>query len=130
MHETHLSSLGLSNSYPPFVSRRHHNPAPAHIRNTQNPTYQIRPKNTATSKMAPEEKNKGAIAAPIPSGTEKEEDEEENEEGWEDAEPDNGEETPAVCLFCPEVFPVPEKVFEHCGATHGFNFKKTREELG
>lgn len=65
------------------------------------------------------------INDPIPEDVESE-----NEEGWEDAEPDNEEESPVVCLFCPNTFPAPNKLFEHCGESHGFDFVKTKEELG
>lgn len=61
---------------------------------------------------------------------EKDDDEEENEEGWEDAEPDHEEETPVVCLFCPETFPAPTKMFEHCVSVHGFDFRKARRDFG
>ncbi|RPB10885.1 S-adenosyl-L-methionine-dependent methyltransferase [Morchella conica CCBAS932] len=64
------------------------------------------------------------INDPIPEDVESE-----NEEGWEDAEPDNEEESPVVCLFCPNTFPAPNKLFEHCGESHGFDFVKTKEEL-
>lgn len=80
--------------------------------------------------MAPEKQSADAIAAPVPQDTEGDSDKEENEDGWEDAEPDHEEETPVLCLFCPETFPTPTKLFEHCESAHQFDFKNTRKALG
>lgn len=78
----------------------------------------------------PEKQSEGAIANPALDNVEGDSDQEENEEGWEDAEPDLEEETPIICLFCPEKLPSPAKLFEHCEGTHQFDFKKTRKALG
>lgn len=81
--------------------------------------------------MAPEKQSADAIAASVPHDTEGDSDkEEENEDGWEDAEPDNEDETPVLCLFCPETFPAPAKLFEHCESAHQFDFKNIRKTLG
>lgn len=79
--------------------------------------------------MAPEKQNAGTIVAPDFDDIEGDSDREENEEGWEDAEPDI-EETPVLCLFCPETFSAPAKLFEHCDGVHQFDFNKTRKALG
>lgn len=80
--------------------------------------------------MAPEKQNAGTIVAPDPDDIEGDSDREENEEGWEDAEPDIEEETPVLCLFCPETFAAPARLFEHCDGVHQFDFHKTRKALG
>lgn len=80
--------------------------------------------------MAPEEKNEAPVPVLVPKDVvEQDDDEEDNEEGWEDAEPDHEEETPVICLFCPEAFLALAKVFEHCRSAHGFDFGKTRKEF-
>ncbi|PWW70795.1 hypothetical protein C7212DRAFT_288077, partial [Tuber magnatum] len=53
-----------------------------------------------------------------------------DEEGWEDAEADNEEVSPIICLFCAGTFPSSESVFEHCAAVHEFEYKAVRRELG
>lgn len=80
--------------------------------------------------MTPENQNAGTIVTPVPDKIEGDSDGEENEEGWEDAEPDHEEETPVLCLFCPETFVTPAKLFGHCEGTHQFDFNKTRKALG
>lgn len=80
--------------------------------------------------MAPEKQNADTIVVPVLDDTEGDSDKEENEDGWEDAEPEHEEETPVVCLFCPETFLTPGKLFEHCESVHQFDFNKTRKTLG
>lgn len=54
-----------------------------------------------------------------------------DDEGWESAEADGGnDETPAQCLFCPDVFPATKKVLDHCRQLHSFDLRTVREKLG
>lgn len=54
-----------------------------------------------------------------------------DEEGWQSADEDMGnEEAPPQCLFCEHIFSSTKKVLDHCRQQHGFDLKTVREKLG
>ena len=53
-----------------------------------------------------------------------------DDEGWEDAEPEDDEDQPVRGLFSDESFPNARAMLEDCKAKHGFDFVKTTRELG
>ena len=54
-----------------------------------------------------------------------------DEEGWQSADEDMGnEEAPPQCLFCENIFSSTKKVLDHCRQQHGFDLKTVREKLG
>ncbi|KAF9426283.1 hypothetical protein BGZ94_006727 [Podila epigama] len=55
----------------------------------------------------------------------------EQDNRWDDWEEEEGmAAADPKCLFCSAIFPSAKQVFDHCTSTHGFNFLKTRQELG
>ncbi|KAI8142597.1 S-adenosyl-L-methionine-dependent methyltransferase [Fennellomyces sp. T-0311] len=52
------------------------------------------------------------------------------EEDWDDWERESQYDADPKCLFCSDVFELPEDAFHHCKETHGFDFLAVKRSLG
>ncbi|KAI7858484.1 S-adenosyl-L-methionine-dependent methyltransferase [Circinella umbellata] len=52
------------------------------------------------------------------------------EETWDEWERESQYDSDPKCLFCPDVFDLPEDAFHHCKEVHGFDFLAVKRSLG
>ncbi|KAI9498210.1 S-adenosyl-L-methionine-dependent methyltransferase [Zychaea mexicana] len=52
------------------------------------------------------------------------------EEDWDDWERESAYDADPKCLFCSDVFDLPEDAFHHCKEAHGFDFLAVKRSLG
>ena len=52
------------------------------------------------------------------------------EETWDEWERESQYDSDPKCLFCSDVFDLPEDAFHHCKEIHGFDFLAVKRSLG
>jgi len=73
-----------------------------------------------------EDRDSTATSTYTESGSEMDDEDLNEDEGWDDWEEEDNEFQKSVCLFCPEILPSPDAVLDHCKYVHHFDIRELR----